>query len=217
MTTIHPEMLKQLKALGVPVDSLPDGRVWERDRAYFLRDLFVKKVFREQGLVTQATNASKLHRRRKAAVLISAAVSVVLLLFFTFYAASQFSRSVGDIRDYFESLEVVVAEGGPSEAQKQFQTLMDVGEDGHRYVGRNGIPGMSDDISRANVSVRLAGAVSQWEKKGVPWIFAPAAKFAQRITPEQLNQAEAVVYELSVLQPFVEATRKVLRAQEAGN
>jgi len=203
-------------SLGVPVDSLPDGRVWERDRAYFLRDLFVKKVFREQGLVTQATNASKLHRRRKAAVLISAAVSVVLLLFFTFYAASQFSRSVGDIRDYFESLEAVVAEGGPSEAQKQFQTLMDVGEDDHRYVGRNGIPGMSGDISRANVSVRLAGAVSQWEKKGVPWIFAPAAKFAKRITPEKLNQAEAVVYELSVLQPFIEATRNVMCAQESG-
>src|SRR5206468_1724831 len=39
------------EALKVPIESLPEGKVWERDRAYFLRDLFLQKVFKEKGLV----------------------------------------------------------------------------------------------------------------------------------------------------------------------
>jgi len=88
------------ESLGMSVDALPDGRVWERDRAYFLRDLFLKKVFREKGLVTDATNAKKQHRRRKAAVLIAAAASVVLLLFCTAYAGICFRRSIGAMRAF---------------------------------------------------------------------------------------------------------------------
>ena len=56
-------------ALGVPVDSLPEGRVWDQERAFFLRDLFMKKVFPEKGLVTREKKATGLHRRRKVAVL----------------------------------------------------------------------------------------------------------------------------------------------------
>lgn len=204
------------ESLGVAVDSLPDGRVWERDRAYFLRDLFVKKVFREQGLVTQATNASKLHRRRKAAVLISAAVSVILLLGFTFYAANQFNKSIGDIKDYFGGLATLMAQGGPTKAEEHLQTILKMSEDNYRYVGRNGIPGLPDNVRRANISARLADAVSQWQKKGVPWIFAPAARFARRITSDKLNKAQAVIYEVSVLRPFTGAARDLMCAEESG-
>jgi hypothetical protein len=205
------------ESLGVPIDSLPDGRVWERDRAYFLRDLFVRKIFREQGLVTHATNANRLHRRRKAAVLISAAVSVVLLLFFTFYAANRFNGSIGEIKDSFGGLAALMPEGDPSEAGNQLRTIMEVGEGSYRYVGRNGVPGMSDDVTRANLSSRLAGAVDRWNRKGVPWIFAPAAKLARRITPEKLNEAQAVLYELAVLQPFTQAARDMMSTQEQGD
>ena len=44
------------EAFGVPIENLPEGRVWERDRAFFLRDLFMNKVFREKGLVTRAVS-----------------------------------------------------------------------------------------------------------------------------------------------------------------
>jgi IcmF-related N-terminal domain len=56
-------------AIGVQVDELPEGKVWERERAYFLRDLFLEKVFREKGLVTRATNTTSMLRRRQVALL----------------------------------------------------------------------------------------------------------------------------------------------------
>src|SRR5262249_39710806 len=51
-------------ATGLSLDQLPEDRAWEKNKAYFLRDLFVEKVFREHGLVTRATNTLKLLRQR---------------------------------------------------------------------------------------------------------------------------------------------------------
>src|SRR5258707_10230878 len=56
------------EAIGVAVDELPEGKVWERERAYFLRDLFLEKVFREKGLVTRASNTKKMLRGQQVAL-----------------------------------------------------------------------------------------------------------------------------------------------------
>jgi hypothetical protein len=53
------------EAMSVPMEELSDFKVWERDRSYFLRDLFLEKVFRERGLVTRAGNTSAMLRKRK--------------------------------------------------------------------------------------------------------------------------------------------------------
>ena len=198
------------ESLGVQVDSLPDGRVWERDRAYFLRDLFIKKVFREQGLVTHATNAKKLHSRRKATVLISAAASVILLLFFTFYAASRFSKSIGNMKYY---LGAALNDSGEL---NELQVIKREGDDNWRYIGRAGIPGMPKGVMRFNFSARLGDTIGQWEKKGVPWIFAPAAIFTKGIKPDRLNKAQAVLYEVSVLEPFLDVAGDMMDTQKSG-
>ncbi|MHC4437463.1 MAG: type VI secretion protein IcmF/TssM N-terminal domain-containing protein [Planctomycetota bacterium] len=203
------------ESLGVSVDTLPDGRIWERDRAYFLRDLFIKKVFREKGLVTYATNAKQQHLRRKAMVLISAAVSVVLLLFCTFYAGIQFRRSIGDMKDYFEAPAKLYASSSAREAS-QLQVIKPESQQAYRYIGRAGVPEMSEDITRSSFSAKLADRVGQWEKKGVPWIFAPAAKFTKGITSEKLKTAQAVIYETAILRPFLDASSQIMDNQQNG-
>ncbi|MFC1792724.1 type VI secretion protein IcmF/TssM N-terminal domain-containing protein [Planctomycetota bacterium] len=203
------------ESLGVSVDTFPDGRVWERDRAYFLRDLFIKKVFREKGLVTYATNAKKQHLRRKAIVLVSAAVSVILLLFCTFYAGIQFRRSIGDMKEYFEAPAKLFASNAAREAS-QLHVIKSESQGVYRYIGRSGVPEMPEDITRSGFSARLADRVDQWEKKGVPWIFAPAAKFTKGITSEKLNTAQAVIYETAILRPFLDASSQIMDNQKNG-
>ncbi|MHC4323387.1 MAG: type VI secretion protein IcmF/TssM N-terminal domain-containing protein [Planctomycetota bacterium] len=203
------------ESLGVSVDTLPDGRIWERDRAYFLRDLFIKKVFREKGLVTYATNAKKQHLRRKAIVMISAAASVMLLLFSTFYAGIKFRRSIGDMKDYFEAPAKLFASSGAREAS-QLQVIKRESRDVYRYIGRAGVPEMPDGITRSNFSAKLADRVGQWEKKGVPWIFAPAAKFTKGITSEKLTTAQAVIYETAILRPFLDTSSRIMDNQQNG-
>jgi len=84
------------EALSVPVESLKsDGRSWERERAYFLRDFFMTKVFREKGLVTRAANTKRLQRQRKLLVLGTGIASVLALLALTWSGEIQLSRSIG--------------------------------------------------------------------------------------------------------------------------
>ena len=195
-------------SLGVSVDSLPDGRVWERDRAYFLRDLFIKKVFREKGLVTSATNAKKQHMRRKAVVLFSAAASIILLLFFTIYTAILFRGSIGDMKGYLETSAKIIDAGKASE----LQVLKGEGEGSYRYIGKAGVP--EKDIERMKFSAQLADSVTRWK---IPWIFAPAAKFLKGIKPESLSKAQGIVYEQGVLRPFLDAAGDIMGTQENGN
>ena len=203
------------ESLGMSVDALPDGRVWERDRAYFLRDLFLKKVFREKGLVTYATNAKKQHMRRKAAVLISAAASVILLLFCTVYAGICLRRSIGGMKEYFEVPAKLMASSG-AQAATQLQVIKDEGQGQYRYIGRAGIPDMPDAVTRSNFSARLAERVAQWEQEGVPWIFAPATKFAKGIQSEKFKNAQAAIYEIGVLRPFLDASVQIMSSQQDG-
>lgn len=198
-------------SLGVPVDSLPDGRVWERDRAYFLRDLFIKKVFREKGLVTHATNAQKQHVRRKATFLITAAASVTVLLFMTIYAAVLLHRSIGEIKGYlktsadiFHSKEITIADG--------LQVLKHEGGRDYSFISSSPVSASDIKIKRLDFPSRLANSVNRWD---IPWIFAPAAKF-QKVDRKNLNAARGIVYEEGILRPFLNATRKIMDSQEGG-
>ncbi|MHC4733064.1 MAG: type VI secretion protein IcmF/TssM N-terminal domain-containing protein [Planctomycetota bacterium] len=206
------------ESLGVPVDSLPDGRVWERDRAYFLRDLFVKKIFREQGLVTYATNAKSLHRRRKTAVLVSAAAGLILLLFFAFYAARKLDKSIGKMEEFFVGFKkVLVTESN----QNELHVIKEKSGNKYRYVGGSSPPKPLNKIEEggitlSNISTKLSRVVKDWEKKKVPWIFRPVDFVVKGITPEKLKKAQAEIYEVSILQPSIQAVRNLMSAQEGG-
>jgi hypothetical protein len=70
------------QVMGLPVDRLPAGRAWERDHSYFLRDLFLDKVFREDGLVTRASNTDRLLLYRKLVLFGAGVLGLLCLLAF---------------------------------------------------------------------------------------------------------------------------------------
>ncbi len=84
------------EAMKVPLDSLPEGRAWERDRSYFLRDLFLEKVFRERGLVTRAGNTKKMMRSRRLAVIITGLIAILALGGLTFWGQHELRQAVGE-------------------------------------------------------------------------------------------------------------------------
>lgn len=83
------------KVLGVPPDALPEGKNWERERAYFLRDMFVEKAFKERGLVTRATNTRKMLRRRQAALFSFGFAALATFIVVTWFAIAGFNNLVG--------------------------------------------------------------------------------------------------------------------------
>ena len=81
-------------ATGLSLDQLPEDRSWDKNRAFFLRDLFHEKVFRESGLVTRATNTLQLLRQRKMAIFGTAAAALLVLLVFAAFAFGSLKKSV---------------------------------------------------------------------------------------------------------------------------
>jgi len=93
-------------ALGVLPAELPPGmRAWEKNKSYFLRDLFNEKIFREKGLVTPVStkNVDSQLRRQKLAILGAGFAAVALLAAFTIYAHVQLDRSIGRINAFWET------------------------------------------------------------------------------------------------------------------
>jgi hypothetical protein len=93
-----------MELLRVPAQSLREGKLWERDRAFFLRDLFLKKVFPEKGLVTRAASTAKLQRTRSVAILGGGCIAAILLLAFTWFGNAKLKQSIVNQGTFWQGL-----------------------------------------------------------------------------------------------------------------
>jgi hypothetical protein len=89
---------------NVPVENLPEGKVWERERSYFIRDLLMSKVFRERGLVTRANNARKLQQQRMGLVLGAATIALVLSIGLVTVSGLRFKSKIGSHRAFWSTV-----------------------------------------------------------------------------------------------------------------
>jgi type VI protein secretion system component VasK len=81
-------------ALRLPVESLPEGKAWVRERSFFLRDLFLQKIFKERGLVTRATNTRKLRRSQLIALGSVVALGLITFSLLTWYGSTTLQESI---------------------------------------------------------------------------------------------------------------------------
>ena len=194
--------------LGVPVDSLPEGRVWRRDRAYFLRDLFVEKVFREKGLVTRASNADKQQRTRRAVVLTTGFVAVVLLFVMTWLGARSLEKNIGGPRDFWTTastydpkfLAIVQRKGDSANFTYNTQPFK-TGEGTQKH----------DTTVGQFFSTSLAPIQSNIR---IPVIFKPIASIGGDVNSKQRDAFRAL-YESTVLMPVYSADRAKMAAPDA--
>ncbi len=97
--------------LGVRVESLPEGKLWERERSYFLRDVFLDKVFKERGLVTRAANAEKVKRKRSMILISAGLAAAVLLAGVTWWSWKETNRRISLPTEYWTSVRDWISNG----------------------------------------------------------------------------------------------------------
>ncbi|MCK4629036.1 MAG: hypothetical protein KAT56_08525, partial [Sedimentisphaerales bacterium] len=213
------------EALGVPIESLPEGRVWEHDRAYFLRDVFMEKVFREKGLVTNATNAKRQHSRRRLSVIACSIVSVVLLLFLTWFGGRSLKQSIGVHHDYW----VAADEGDNWKNQDRYwKPIVEPTYPGSRTWLYNGTTSHvqfphekgkkidiikidGEDINTFQFHQEL-GRLAQ-QKIHIPWIFRLTSPLGSKINIQR-DQARRALFEFSVIKPLLDSVREKMKTQK---
>lgn len=185
-------------ATGLPLDQLPEDQSWEKNRAFFLRDLFMEKVFRESGLVTRATNTLKLLRTRRVALFGSLAGALLLFLVFAVLGARSLNRSVGREAAHWEAGATNFSQGTwqrPVVSVSPQNPLQFVDSSTNLIDGRQ---------SLAAYQRNLMDVVNQGFSVG--WIFKPASWLFRRGVYDR-PEAQRVVFEAGVLNPLVLQTQ----------
>ena len=189
------------QAIGVSVDALPEGRAWERERAYFLRDLFTEKIFRESGLVTRATNTKKLLRSRQVILYSAGFAALALMLLFTILSYRDFQQTIGE-----QSRVWNFARTGWQNGQwRPLVTANTPGNPaaGYKYNGDEAI----DPNSGASTLVGFQNKLRDISSKDIPigFVFKPLAHFFHLEGDRKL--AQRVVFEGGVVKPLVDSDR----------
>jgi IcmF-related N-terminal domain len=197
--------------VGLPVDRLPAGRAWERDHSYFLRDLFLDKVFREDGLVTRATNTDRLLAYRKLLLFGAGVLGLLALLFL-------------GLSGYHSLQENIVAQiGFWSRARegwrgKNWQPVVipdPAGSSLFKYRGDQPVgPGLTPEtratfhyekLSIADFHEALRELASK--PLQIPWIFGFFAHAGTNPDQER-RHTQRILFEDSVVQPLLDAARR---------
>ena len=69
-------------ALGMSIETLPGGGIFNRDKSVYLRDVFTEKIFKERGLVTRLKDIGRALRRKLVWFYATTAILLALVLLF---------------------------------------------------------------------------------------------------------------------------------------
>jgi len=187
------------EAIGVSFDALPEGKPWERERAYFLRDLFTEKVFRERGLVTRATNTKRMLRQRQGMLLGFGAVALAAFLGFSFYQHNQLQESIGIHEQYWRG---AAKDWSPGKWHPLLKADFAGGTE-FRYLGDQPVDGFTEK-SLVDVHASLQSIATRPINTG--WVFKPLAGMTN-IKDDRIK-AQHIVFNASVVTPVLTAARQ---------
>ncbi|ARN56924.1 type VI secretion protein IcmF/TssM N-terminal domain-containing protein [Sedimentisphaera salicampi] len=194
--------------LNVELDKLEEDRVWGRDKSYFLKDLFINKIFPEKGLVTRATNANSAYTKRKASLLGICSGLIVLLIVLTGFSAYNWNKTVGGIKEYFSAKSWDIGN------LKSISVVNDSGD----FLGNKKMlfDSTGKELPRNEFYFDLSEKLKNFRQEGVPLMFKPAQLFSPGFV-DQTVQAYGRLYKANVLWPIIKNALVELEEFEWGS
>jgi IcmF-related N-terminal domain len=189
-------------AMGVGVEDLPEGKVWERERAYFLRDLFLEKVFREKGLVTRATNTRTMLRTQKLALYGFGFAGLAVFATLAWFALGHLKNSIKDQGDYWH----VVSTNGWQSPYWRKSIVPFIGDGSFKYaISTDPVQVENKSMSLGEFHAKLRDLAQNPLGKT---LFFPG--LADKYNQNRFR-AQRTVFEAGVVRPMIEAARQKMR------
>ena len=192
--------------MGVPVDQLGEGKVWERERAYFLRDLFVEKVFREKGLVTRATNTGQMLRRNKLILFCGGTAALALFIIIAVLSMMNLRSNVEEHSKYWHG---VAAVGWQNRTWKQPLIPLKANGAFADAVTNQVTVERPIELARFHSSLRDLAEKDlprNWFYPGLSSTYAKKSRHAQQ-----------VIFDTGVIKPLVDAARQKMARDLSGD
>jgi hypothetical protein len=187
------------EAIGVSVDELPEGKVWERERAYFLRDVFLEKAFREKGLVTRATNTKRMLMGQQIALYSFGFVGLALFCVIAWFAMGSLRGGVKDQGDYWH---LVSSSGWDNKYWKS--SIVPMRGDGSfmSTISTNTFLVENKPVTLGEFHAKLRELAEKPLKKSL-WFPGLADKYNRN-----RHNAQRIVFEAGVIRPLIDASRQ---------
>lgn len=202
---------------NLPPDQLPEGRVWERERSYFIRDLLMTKVFRERGLVTRANSAKKVQRQRMGIVLGAASLALVLSIAIVTISGVRFKSRIGVHRDFWSTVadavlapkaagdtgvwEVVAERSGVQAISNPRWWNQSIQSRLENVVGADGMEDLRYSAVVASVAERASRPIE------IPVEFKWLSAFGIANPAERQRDAAQTVVDVAIMSPLVRGVR----------
>ncbi len=184
-------------ALGLSEDQLPASKAWERERSYFLKDLFLHKVFKEKGLVTRATNTDQLIKTRQRIIGSIVVVGLLAVLGVSIFGYMSLKSSVGS--------ELVFWRAGARAENWSGSRWKPIVNGRLEYTG-NDIVQLDDKREWPIVQFHEKLQLRVNTDLQIPWVYKPIESLALQANANR-RQAQRILYEASVIAPLVQANR----------
>ena len=199
------------EALGLSLEELPEERAWEREKAYFLRDTYTQKVFKERYLVTRASNTKKWVRRQQIALFGIGFVGLFTLLGFAWYGARALKASIGEQREYWSK---AADERNWSNGLWSPRIVTSRGDGSYSNNAKALVALEEEDIELVDYHNKLKELSRKSIK--VPTVFKPFSALTRVVAGGNLNRkaAQRIVFEAGALKPFVFSTWDKMSAQD---
>jgi len=203
------------EALGIDTENLPEDGVFKREKAFFLRDIFTAKIFKESGLVTSAANTSSLLRKKFLLVYGLGSVAMITLFFFSWFASKSLEQAVGEQRDYW------VAAASDDLWTDQDGWRYSLVKDGFGAGTWKSEEGRLIDVGASKVKqVDFLTELNTLSQKPIemPWVFKPMAALFKTFTDREYDREPAyeIVFRKSVVEPLISTSRTVLEESTQG-
>jgi hypothetical protein len=197
------------QAMGVSVEELPTGRAWEREISFFLRDLFLEKIFREWGLVTRATDTKKLLLRRALAVFGAGLLAMSIFFLLSWFGYSRMKESIGRQSGYW----LRAGEGWSND--HEWMPIVTKSDTGYAYNGdqpvgrgeRSETKNLFDGGGKSLVNFHATLRDLTEKPLQISAVFRPFYPIVGNLDAER-KQAQRIVFEGSVVKPLLDATRQ---------
>lgn len=194
------------RSLGVPPNQLSEG-IFERKKSAFLRDLFLEKIFPEEGLVTRLFDVGSHLRKRLTTFYAATALLLALALGFAWMVKDLIETRLGEEQTMWANANSTWQNGtflrviGRSSSHSEYLT----GRPAWYVAGSSdsGASRQSDPVAElAKIKERVTDPI------GLSWVFYPVPEWRDFLERRQLGYL--TLFEGAVMKPVLDAARERL-------
>lgn len=207
--------LQLAQALGLPLQQLPPGGIFSREKAVFLRDVFIEKIFMERGLVTRLVDIGAHLRKRLMTFYGVTATLLLLAIGFAWFVKTRLRDQLDQEQTLWSAANAGWDNGAilPLIKRETSSNLIPGTEQKPVFVprwtwrdGENDVAMVKDNKRFSRLSLleemshRVNGSLS------FSWVFSPISEWRDFLN--RRRQGYVTVFEGSVMKPLLDGVRE---------